>query len=110
VIGPNPKLFPKNLWSDLGEGEPVRVVDADSEEHEAERTVARIQSLRAGNSIVGATNAAALGRPEQGTAPSGLTPAAPGLPAQDGTGGRADASRLGTSSVVHEVTSVGAIG
>ncbi|MFZ4481752.1 MAG: ATP-dependent helicase, partial [Rhodoferax sp.] len=50
VIGPNPKLFEKNLWSDLGEGEPVRVVDADSEEHEAERTVARIQSLRAGNS------------------------------------------------------------
>ncbi len=48
VIGSNPKLFPKNLWSDLGEGEPVRVVDADSEEHEAERTVARIQSLRAG--------------------------------------------------------------
>ncbi len=47
VIGPNPKLFPKNLWGDLGEGEPVRVVDADNEEHEAERTVARIQSLRA---------------------------------------------------------------
>ena len=35
VIGPNPKLFPKNLWSDLGEGEPVRVVDADNEAHEA---------------------------------------------------------------------------
>ena len=48
VIGPNPKLFPKNLWSDLGEGEPVRVVDADHEEHEAERAVARIQSTRAG--------------------------------------------------------------
>ena len=48
VIGPNPKLFPKNLWSDLGEGEPVRIVDADHEEHEAERAVARIQSLRAG--------------------------------------------------------------
>ncbi len=46
VIGPNPKLFPKKLWSDLGEGEPVRVVDADNEEHEAERAVARIQSLR----------------------------------------------------------------
>jgi len=46
VIGPNPKLFPKTLWSDLGEGEPVRVVDADNEEHEAERMVARIQSLR----------------------------------------------------------------
>ncbi|APW41533.1 ATP-dependent helicase [Rhodoferax saidenbachensis] len=46
VIGPNPKLFPKTLFSELGEGEPVRVVDADSEEHEAERAVARIQSLR----------------------------------------------------------------
>ncbi|MGA8514934.1 MAG: UvrD-helicase domain-containing protein [Burkholderiaceae bacterium] len=46
VIGPNPKLYPKTLWSDLGEGEPVRVVDADNEEHEAERAVARIQSLR----------------------------------------------------------------
>lgn len=47
VIGPNPKLFPKTLFSELGEGEPVRVVDADNEEHEAERVVARIQSLRA---------------------------------------------------------------
>ena len=51
VIGPNPKLFPKTLWSDLGEGEPVRIVDADNEEHEAERAVARIQSLRAGDAI-----------------------------------------------------------
>ena len=48
VIGPNPKLFPKKLFSELGEGEPVRVVDADNEEHEAERVVARIQSIRAG--------------------------------------------------------------
>ena len=48
VIGPNPKLFPKTLFSELGEGEPVRVVDADNEEHEAERVVARIQSIRAG--------------------------------------------------------------
>jgi superfamily I DNA/RNA helicase len=54
VIGPNPKLFPKTLFSELGEGEPVRVVDADNEEHEAERTVARIQSIRAA-----VTNAAA---------------------------------------------------
>ncbi len=67
VIGPNPKLFPKTLFSELGEGEPVRVVDADNEEHEAERTVARIQSLRA----AGAEVAAAPGRPKQGTAPSG---------------------------------------
>ncbi|MEY4757134.1 MAG: hypothetical protein RJA34_2032, partial [Pseudomonadota bacterium] len=51
VIGPNPKLFPKNLWSDLGEGEPVKVMDADTEEHEAERAVARIQSIRAGCTV-----------------------------------------------------------
>ncbi|MCJ0761629.1 ATP-dependent helicase [Variovorax terrae] len=51
VIGPNPKLFPKTLFSELGEGEPVRIVDADNEEHEAERTVARIQSLRAGTDV-----------------------------------------------------------
>ncbi|MGE0331716.1 MAG: ATP-dependent helicase [Ramlibacter sp.] len=50
VIGPNPKLFPKTLFSELGEGEPVRVVDADNEEHEAERAVARIQSIRANGS------------------------------------------------------------
>jgi ATP-dependent DNA helicase Rep len=47
VIQPNPKLFPKTLFSELGEGEPVRVVDCDNEEHEAERAVARIQSIRA---------------------------------------------------------------
>ncbi len=46
VIQPNPKLFPKTLFSELGEGEPVRVVDCDNEEHEAERAVARIQSIR----------------------------------------------------------------
>ena len=55
VIRPNPKLFPKTLFSELGEGEPVRVVDADNEEHEAERVVARIQSLRAAD---GASSAA----------------------------------------------------
>ncbi len=47
VIQPNPKLFPKTLFSELGEGEPVRVVDCDAEEHEAERAVARFQSIRA---------------------------------------------------------------
>jgi len=51
VIGPNPKLFPKTLFSELGEGEPVRVIDCDSEEHEAERVVARIHSLRAEGSL-----------------------------------------------------------
>jgi ATP-dependent DNA helicase Rep len=46
VIGQNPKLFDKKLWSDLGEGDPVVLVHADGEEHEAERAVARIQALR----------------------------------------------------------------
>ncbi|SFN24303.1 ATP-dependent helicase [Variovorax sp. OV329] len=46
VIGPNPKLFPKTLFSELGAGEPVRVVDCDNEQHEAERVAARITSLR----------------------------------------------------------------
>ena len=54
LIQPNPKLFPKTLFSELGEGEPVRVVDCDHEEHEAERVVARIQSLRAGLGTSGA--------------------------------------------------------
>ena len=47
VIQPNPKLFPKTLFSELGQGEPVQVIESDNEEHEAERVVARIQSLRA---------------------------------------------------------------
>jgi ATP-dependent DNA helicase Rep len=60
VIGPNPKLFPKTLFSELGEGEPVRVVDADNEAHEAERVVARIQSIRAG--AAGAASSGGLGK------------------------------------------------
>jgi ATP-dependent DNA helicase Rep len=48
VIQLNPKLFPKTLWSDLGEGEPVRIAECDNEEHEAERAVARIQAIRGG--------------------------------------------------------------
>jgi ATP-dependent DNA helicase Rep len=54
VIGNNPKLFPKKLWSDIQAGEPVRVVDADSEEHEAERVVSRIQSIRAAEAAMSA--------------------------------------------------------
>jgi ATP-dependent DNA helicase Rep len=46
VIALNPKIFAKKLWSDHGEGEPVTVMQCDGEEHEAERAVARIQSLR----------------------------------------------------------------
>jgi ATP-dependent DNA helicase Rep len=46
VIGNNPKLFEKKLWSAFGDGEPVRVIECDGEEHEAERAVAFIQSQR----------------------------------------------------------------
>jgi ATP-dependent DNA helicase Rep len=47
VIAANPKIYEKKLWSELGEGEPVRVLECDGEEHEAERAVARIQALLA---------------------------------------------------------------
>jgi ATP-dependent DNA helicase Rep len=46
VIALNPKLFEKKLWSEYGDGEPVRLNECDGEEHEAERAVARIQSVR----------------------------------------------------------------
>ena len=57
VISNNPKLFEKKLWSAFGDGEPVRVVACDGEEHEAERTVARIQTLRGGGGNGGAISA-----------------------------------------------------
>jgi len=53
VIAGNPKIFEKKLWSDLGDGEPVKLIECDGEEHEAERAVARIQSLRGGGSTSG---------------------------------------------------------
>ena len=46
VIAQNPKIFEKKLWSEFGDGEPVKLIDCDSEEHEAERAVSRIQALR----------------------------------------------------------------
>jgi ATP-dependent DNA helicase Rep len=46
VIAANPKLFEKKLWSELGEGEPIALVECDGEEHEAERAVARLRALR----------------------------------------------------------------
>jgi len=47
VIQSNPKLFVKTLFSELGQGEPVRVTSCDSEEHEAQCVIERIHSLRA---------------------------------------------------------------
>ena len=42
VIANNPKLFPKTLWSQFGEGEVVRVVACQDETHEAEYVVSQI--------------------------------------------------------------------
>ncbi len=51
VISNNPKLFEKTLWSEFGDGDPVKLVECDGEEHEAERAVARIQALRAAGGV-----------------------------------------------------------
>ena len=51
VIANNPKLYEKKLWSELGTGEPVRVLECDDEVHEAERTVAHLQSLLGPNAV-----------------------------------------------------------
>ncbi|TDR76687.1 UvrD-helicase domain-containing protein [Paludibacterium purpuratum] len=42
VIANNPKLFEKQLWSELGLGEPIHVVQCKDEEHEAEIVVQRL--------------------------------------------------------------------
>jgi ATP-dependent DNA helicase Rep len=47
LIANNPKLYEKKLWSELGSGDPVQIVECDNETHEAERAVARIESIRA---------------------------------------------------------------
>jgi ATP-dependent DNA helicase Rep len=39
VIGNNPHMFPKRLWSAFGFGDPLKVLVADDEEHEAIRVV-----------------------------------------------------------------------
>jgi ATP-dependent DNA helicase Rep len=62
VIAGNPKIFEKKLWSDLGDGEPVRVAECDSEDHEAERAVTRIQALRAQDARIKLSDFAVLYR------------------------------------------------
>lgn len=42
VIAHNPKLFDKKLWSELGLGDPVQVVEMKDEEHEAETVAMRL--------------------------------------------------------------------
>jgi DNA helicase-2/ATP-dependent DNA helicase PcrA len=45
VIAHNRERKPKNLWSDLGEGEPVRVVEVEDEHAEARFVAAEIAAL-----------------------------------------------------------------
>ncbi|MEW7981433.1 MAG: DNA helicase Rep [gamma proteobacterium symbiont of Phacoides pectinatus] len=42
LIANNPHVFEKRLWSDLGPGEPIRILACRNEEHEAERVVSEI--------------------------------------------------------------------
>ncbi len=42
LIAHNPHVFEKRLWSEHGHGEPLRVLSARNEEHEAERVVNEI--------------------------------------------------------------------
>jgi len=85
VIANNPKLFEKKLWSAFGDGEPVKLVECDSEEHEAERVVARIQALRA-QGLVGGTAGPSAGPPQPGPDPHGgrvRVPEGPGAPIRE---------------------------
>jgi ATP-dependent DNA helicase Rep len=46
LIANNAHLFEKRLWSELGHGDPLRVIAADNEEHEAEKIVGALQYHR----------------------------------------------------------------
>ena len=46
LIGNNPKLFDKRLWTELAHGEPLRVTPAADEEAEAEAVVRRLLAHR----------------------------------------------------------------
>ncbi|MGE8589151.1 MAG: UvrD-helicase domain-containing protein, partial [Alcaligenes sp.] len=46
VIGNNPVVFGKKLWSDLGYGEPIQVSAADDEQAEAESVAIRLSAER----------------------------------------------------------------
>ncbi len=46
LIANNPHVFEKSLWSELGLGEPIRVIRCSNEETEMERVVNEILALR----------------------------------------------------------------
>jgi len=52
LISNNAHLFEKRLWSEHGQGQPIRVLDSDNEKHEAERIAAAIHHHK----LVGKTN------------------------------------------------------
>ena len=42
LIANNPHVFDKQLWSELGYGEPIRIIRCSDEQHEADQVVAEI--------------------------------------------------------------------
>ena len=46
LIANNPHIFEKSLWSELGYGDPLRVIRTRDETHEAERVVSELTSHR----------------------------------------------------------------
>lgn len=46
LIDNNPHVFSKSLWSELGLGEPIRVIRCSNEETECERVVSEILDMR----------------------------------------------------------------
>jgi ATP-dependent DNA helicase Rep len=62
VIAKNPKIFEKKLWSEFGNGDPVKLSEADNEEHEAERAVTRLQALRSADGRIKLSDFAVLYR------------------------------------------------
>ncbi len=46
LIENNPHVYEKRLWSELGPGDPIRMIQCNSEEDEAERVCIEIQSHR----------------------------------------------------------------
>jgi ATP-dependent DNA helicase Rep len=46
LIGNNPHLFSKNLWSTLGEGDPIRIMPCRTPDNEAEKVVGEILKKR----------------------------------------------------------------
>ncbi len=46
LIAGNPKLYPKTLWSDHGEGDAVQVLPAEDDEAEADTVVMRLSAHR----------------------------------------------------------------